>query len=62
MNLKELLCGVAVRDAAVPELEISGISYDSRSTQPGDLFVAVVGYQTDGHRYIADAAARGAAA
>ncbi|MCD7860414.1 MAG: UDP-N-acetylmuramoyl-L-alanyl-D-glutamate--2,6-diaminopimelate ligase [Oscillospiraceae bacterium] len=62
MNLKELLRGVAVRDATVPELKISGISYDSRSTQPGDLFVAVVGYQTDGHRYIADAAARGAAA
>ena len=26
---------------ADPELEIRGISYDSRKTQPGDLFVVV---------------------
>ena len=33
---------------------------DSRKVEPGDLFVALRGEQTDGHTYIADAIARGA--
>ncbi len=38
----------------------TGVSIDSRTVQPGDLFVALVG-DTDGHAYVADALARGAA-
>ena len=53
----ELLGGTADLDT-----EISGVSYDSRQTQPGDLFVAVRGFETDGHRYIPAAMAKGAAA
>lgn len=34
---------------------------DSRKVQPGDLFVALRGETTDGHRHLADAWARGAA-
>lgn len=41
---------------------IRGIAYDSRRVQPGFLFVAVEGRQTDGHRYIEQAVAAGAAA
>ena len=44
------------------DTEIGGISYDSRRTQPGDLFVAVRGFETDGHRYIPAAMQKGAAA
>ena len=63
MKLKELLPGIdIVRMTADPELEISGISYDSRKTEPGDLFVAIRGFETDGHRYIAKAMENGAAA
>ncbi|MBR4474097.1 MAG: UDP-N-acetylmuramoyl-L-alanyl-D-glutamate--2,6-diaminopimelate ligase [Oscillospiraceae bacterium] len=63
MKLKELLSGVdIVRTTADPELEIGGISYDSRKTEPGDLFVAIRGFETDGHRYIAKALEKGAAA
>jgi len=40
---------------------ISGISYDSRSTRPGDLFVAVRGFESDGHKYIPMAVQKGAA-
>ena len=47
---------------ADPGAEISGISYDSRSTMPGDLFTAIVGTVSDGHAYISAAAGKGACA
>lgn len=37
-----------------------GFSIDSRSLRPGDLFFAIVGPNHDGHRFAADAVARGA--
>ena len=40
----------------------TGIAVDSRLVEPGNLFVALRGEQTDGHRFIAEAAARGASA
>lgn len=44
------------------ERDISGLFYDSRLVEPGSIFVAVKGYKADGHDFIRDAAARGAAA
>jgi UDP-N-acetylmuramoyl-L-alanyl-D-glutamate--2,6-diaminopimelate ligase len=44
------------------DVDISGISYDSRSVQKGDLFVAIRGEKTDGNRYVAQAIDKGAAA
>lgn len=44
------------------DLPVGGVSYDSRRTAPGDLFVAITGYETDGHLYIPAAAERGAVA
>jgi UDP-N-acetylmuramoyl-L-alanyl-D-glutamate--2,6-diaminopimelate ligase len=41
---------------------VTGVAYDSRRVRPGDLFCAVRGFRTDGHRYVADARARGAVA
>ena len=46
----------------VPDIQISGIALDSRFVKQGDLFVALVGGQVDGHMYIDDALERGAAA
>jgi UDP-N-acetylmuramoyl-tripeptide--D-alanyl-D-alanine ligase len=40
----------------------AGVSIDSRSLKPGELFVAVAGPRFDGHEFVAAAAARGAAA
>lgn len=61
MKLRELLEGLAVLEtSADPEMEISGVSYDSRKTEPGDLFVAMAGYETDGHKYIPMAREKGA--
>jgi len=41
---------------------VRGITYDSRAVAPGDLFVALRGELHDGHDYLADAVALGAAA
>lgn len=41
---------------------VTGVSTDSRTVRPGDLFVPLRGPRTDGHEYVADAFRRGAAA
>jgi len=41
---------------------LTGVTTDSRSLEPGELFVAVQGDAHDGHAYLDQAAARGAAA
>ena len=41
---------------------VSGITDDSRKVEPGALFVAVRGSESDGHEFLAQAAARGAGA
>lgn len=38
-----------------------GVSIDTRTLKPGDLFIALVGEGRDGHDFVADAIARGAA-
>ncbi|WBW50656.1 Mur ligase family protein [Peptoniphilus equinus] len=44
----------------VTDREISNIRYNSKEVKPGDVFVAIKGYITDGHEYIQDAKNRGA--
>lgn len=56
MPLNQLL-PQAAGDALIRELTL-----DSRKVRPGDLFLAVPGYQQDGRVHIADAIAHGAAA
>lgn len=45
-----------------PDFQISGIAYDSRTAGPGDLFCAIRGYETDGHRFIPQAVGSGVTA
>jgi UDP-N-acetylmuramoyl-L-alanyl-D-glutamate--2,6-diaminopimelate ligase len=40
---------------------ITGLAYDSRKVRPGNLYFALRGLHTDGHRYIGQAIDRGAA-
>ena len=62
MRLNQLLAGVALTERRAGDVECSGICYDTRTMEPGCLFVALPGYKTDGHKYIAQALEQGAAA
>lgn len=63
LRLADLLRGLEAKSAAArADLQISGISYDSRKINAGMLFVAIRGEKTDGNKFVADAIARGAVA
>ena len=42
--------------------EVSGVSIDSRTIQPGELFIAIHGPRHDGHDHMDVALSRGAGA
>ncbi|MDU0340914.1 UDP-N-acetylmuramoyl-L-alanyl-D-glutamate--2,6-diaminopimelate ligase [Bosea rubneri] len=58
-SLGQLFPGAFPDDA---ERRVAGIAFDSRKVAQGEAFVALAGARTDGARFIADAAARGAVA
>ena len=61
MKLSELLRGIPVLEAAADmELDVTGVCYDSRAVQPGQMFVAVRGLAVDGHKFIPMAQEKGA--
>lgn len=63
MKLSCLLEGLSVtKISGSSEIEISNICYDSRKATKGSVFVCIVGYETDGHKYIDKALAFGAVA
>ncbi len=66
LRLTDLMAGTTARMtsemAAAANLEIRGLTADSRRVRPGDLFAALPGARADGRAFIADAAARGAVA
>jgi UDP-N-acetylmuramoyl-L-alanyl-D-glutamate--2,6-diaminopimelate ligase len=61
-----LLSSLIGADAAAPagsgNVEVAGISSDSRNVRPGFVFAAIAGSKADGARFIADAVAKGAVA
>ena len=61
MILKELLKGVKYLSASgSQEVDITSLTYDSRSANDGCCFFAVAGTVVDGHNFIASAIERGA--
>ena len=63
MLLSELLRDVEVLSCTADlSLEITGVVYDSRKTESGNLFVAITGTAQDGHRFVPSAMEKGAAA
>ncbi len=57
-----LLAEAAGVSGGIMDTEVLGIAYDSRRVRQGDLFIALRGGAYDGHAFIEDAIARGAAA
>ncbi len=63
MKLSELLIGFRVLQVVGnPDVEVQGIASDSRRVEKGSVFVAQVGTSVDGHSFIAQCVAQGAAA
>lgn len=62
MKLKEFAGILPVSESGAADLDISGITSDSRQVEPGFLFAALQGSNADGAAFAADAAAKGAAA
>lgn len=63
MKLDELIEHLDYKDLInFKNVDISGISYNSKTTKKGDIFVCLTGEYTDGHEYAKDAIENGAAA
>ncbi|HUZ72273.1 MAG TPA: UDP-N-acetylmuramoylalanyl-D-glutamyl-2,6-diaminopimelate--D-alanyl-D-alanine ligase [Stellaceae bacterium] len=52
----------AIAGSSTRAWSAQGVSIDSRTLAPGDLFVALTGPRFDGHEFVADALTKGAAA
>lgn len=68
MTLSKILQGVPVikmfqtmygKMVATHDVEVKGVQYDSRKVRRGELFVALRGTASDGHRFIDNAVANG---
>lgn len=63
MKILELLEEITYKEYIGKEdVEIKGITYDSRKVEEGYIFSAVKGFKMDGHRFIENAIKNGAAA
>ncbi len=63
MILKDLIADLQTRavDGDL-NIDVSGITYDSRQVKPGDVFVAIPGFKTDGAKFALEAVKAGAVA
>jgi len=63
MKIEEILRGIDVISVKGDSSgSVSAVEFDSRKVAGGSMFVAVRGYNTDGHNYISSAVASGASA
>lgn len=63
MKLDELIEHLDYKDLInFKNIDITGISYNSKTTKKGDIFVCLVGEHTDGHEYAKSAIENGAVA
>ena len=61
MKLSEVLKGIEeIEVRGDLEVDVPSIAYDSRKVENGGMFVAIVGFKTDGHNYIESAIQSGA--
>lgn len=63
MNLKEVLIGLeGLKARGNIDIEIEGIAFNSKEVKENYLFVAIKGFETDGHKYVEEALGKGAKA
>jgi UDP-N-acetylmuramoyl-L-alanyl-D-glutamate--2,6-diaminopimelate ligase len=62
MKLRDILPADATFDARFADVDVGGVTADSRALKPGDIFVAIPGTKTDGLRFVEPAIAAGAVA
>jgi UDP-N-acetylmuramoyl-L-alanyl-D-glutamate--2,6-diaminopimelate ligase len=62
MKLREILPANAAIESRTADLDVSGVSADSRAIKSGDVFVAIEGGKTDGLKFVDAAIAAGATA
>lgn len=63
MNLKEVLIGLeGLKARGNIDIEIEGIAFNSKEVKENYLFVAIKGFETDGHKYVEEALEKGAKA
>jgi UDP-N-acetylmuramoyl-tripeptide--D-alanyl-D-alanine ligase len=60
LRLSEIVAATGGRLVNGRELKIAGVSIDTRTLTPGDLYIAIRGKRLDGHRFCAEAVAHGA--
>ena len=61
MKLTEFLSGLeGLKSKGNLEIDVSNVTSDSREIKKGDMFVAIKGFDTDGHNYLQSAIANGA--
>lgn len=63
MILSELLKDVEINEVQGNiDVKVSGISFNSKEVKPGDVFVCISGFKSDGHEYAHEALKKGAVA
>ena len=61
MNLKAVLNGIeGLKAKGNLDIDVKGIAHDSRKVKEGYMFVAIKGFETDGHKYVKQAVESGA--
>ena len=56
MELKKILAGLeGLKVKGSLDLDINNLDSDSRNINDGDMFVAIKGFDVDGHEYIKEA-------
>ena len=62
MKLSELTKDINCEKIKFIDIEISGLSYNSKTTNAGEIFICLVGENSDGHNYVKSAEENGAVA
>ncbi|MBR4241154.1 MAG: UDP-N-acetylmuramoyl-tripeptide--D-alanyl-D-alanine ligase [Eubacterium sp.] len=62
LKLTDIIKNINAKSDYCGDIEISGVSTDTRTIRKGDLFIALVGENFDGHNFIKTAEENGAAA